>query len=397
MQIDRDPFARLLCGRVLFRCTATAQVVINEIDYDQPSTDSSEFIEIKNTGSTTVNLSGHELQFYNGAFNPAVSYRVQALPASDLAPGGYFVVCGSSAAVFPCDLDMTPDTDLIQNGAPDAVALVNGTTLLDVVSYEGDAVPFVEGSGAGLVDDPANASKSIARCSDGVDTNQNNLDFIYADATPGAANACPPPPPPPAPIVVNEVDSDTPGTDAAEFIELFGTPDTPLDGLAVVLYNGSNDLSYAAFDLDGFTTDAGGFFVLGNADVPEVQLVFAGNLLQNGADAVALYTGNASDFPTNTPVTAASLVDALVYDTADADDLELLNALTPGHPQVDEAGGSNSASHANARRPDGGAPFDTAVYVPQDPTPGETNVPPPPPPIGLCGEASTLIHAYSGE
>ena len=63
-----------------------------------------------------------------------------------------------------------------------------------------------------------------------------------------------PPPPVATNVIINELDSDTPGTDAAEFVELYdgGAGDTALDGLVVVFYNGSNDLSYAAFDLDGF-------------------------------------------------------------------------------------------------------------------------------------------------
>ena len=74
---------------------------------------------------------------------------------------------------------------------------------------------------------------------------------------------------PPAEVVINELDFDTPGADAAEFIELYdgGAGNTPLDGLAVVLYNGANDTSYAAYDLDGYRTDAAGYFVLGNPGV----------------------------------------------------------------------------------------------------------------------------------
>ena len=45
---------------------ASAQLVINEIDYDQPSTDTAEFIEIKNTGATSVNLGG-----WNSAWSTA--------------------------------------------------------------------------------------------------------------------------------------------------------------------------------------------------------------------------------------------------------------------------------------------------------------------------------------
>ena len=141
-----------------------------------------------------------------------------------------------------------------------------------------------------------------------------------------------------ATVVINELDSDQAGTDAAEFVELFdgGAGNTSLTGMVVVFYNGSNDLSYAAFDLDGYSTDASGYFVLGNTGVPGVDLVFAGNFLQNGQDAVALYNGDATSFPNGTAVTTTNLVDALVYDTSDADDPGLLVLLNAGQPQVDE-------------------------------------------------------------
>ena len=108
-----------------------------------------------------------------------------------------------------------------------------------------------------------------------------------------------PPPPVATNVIINEVDADTPGNDTAEFVELYdgGAGNTSLTGLAVVFYNGSNSLSYAAFDLDGLFTDANGYFTLGNLAVTNSGLVFADNLLQNGADAVALYAGDASSFP----------------------------------------------------------------------------------------------------
>ena len=79
-----------------------------------------------------------------------------------------------------------------------------------------------------------------------------------------------------AQVVINELDCDQAGTDAAEFIELIGEPNTSLDGLVVVCFNGSSDLSYAAYDLDGFSTDANGLFVLGNPGVNGVQIEFIG-------------------------------------------------------------------------------------------------------------------------
>ena len=110
--------------------------------------------------------------------------------------------------------------------------------------------------------------------------------FTVADAPPVVAEN----------VIINEVDSDTPGTDAAEFVELYdgGVGNTSLTGLVVVFFNGSNDLSYRAIDLDGLSTNAAGYFTLGNAAVPGVDgTPFPDNILQNGPDAVALYAANA--------------------------------------------------------------------------------------------------------
>ncbi len=178
------------------------------------------------------------------------------------------------------------------------------------------------------------------------------------------------------PLVINEVDSDTPGTDTAEFVELYdgGRGNTRLDGLAMVFFNGATDEAYAGFDLDGFSTDASGYFVLGNATVPGVDFIFASNTLQNGTDAVALYQGDPASFVS---VTTTGLLDALVYDTDDGADPGLLALLLPGQPQINESALGDSPSHAMARRPDGGTPRVTSGYVVQTPTPGQANGPAP--------------------
>jgi len=152
-------------------------------------------------------------------------------------------------------------------------------------------------------------------------------------------------------IVINEVDSDQTGTDAAEFIELKWTANTALDGYVVVLFNGSADTSYAAYDLDGYTTDANGFFILGNTALSP-DFVFADNFLQNGADAVAVYQANDTDFPNATAVTTTNLVDAIVYDTADADDTGLLTGLNET-TQYNESENGLSAEQSLQRQNDG--------------------------------------------
>lgn len=176
---------------------ASSSLVINEIDYDQPGTDTAEYLEIKNVSSSAIDLDPYTVELVNGTGGGASVYQAIDLPAVSLAAGGYFVVCANAATVANCDLDAAPDTNLIQNGAPDAVAIRLGSTLVDTVSYEGNTgAPYTEGSGAGLEDDPSLNAHSISRCADGVDTDQNNVDFLFTPATPGAANDCPAPPPP---------------------------------------------------------------------------------------------------------------------------------------------------------------------------------------------------------
>ncbi len=180
-------------------------------------------------------------------------------------------------------------------------------------------------------------------------------------------------------IVINEVDADQTGTDSAEFIELYdgGTGNTSLDGYVLVLFNGSDDASYGgAIDLDGYSTDADGYFVVGSANVANVDLIaFTTNGIQNGADAVALYSGyNDTDFPGDTPVTLTNLIDALVYDTDDSDDSGLLVLLNSGEPQINENGNGNKVTESNQRRPDGsGGARNTSTYIQASPTPGATN------------------------
>ena len=186
-------------------------------------------------------------------------------------------------------------------------------------------------------------------------------------------------------VIINEVDSDTPGTDIAEFVELYdgGVGNTHLDGLVVVFYNGGNDQSYAAFDLDGYSTNANGYFTLGNPGVLGVDLTFdpgASGLLQNGADAVALYAANTSDFPNGTAVTTANLQDALAYATDDPDDAGLLTLLNASQPQVNENGGGSGTTQSMQRCINGtGGARNSSTYSQGTPTPDAANSCPPPP------------------
>ncbi|WP_457651966.1 T9SS type A sorting domain-containing protein [Rhodocaloribacter sp.] len=177
-------------------------------------------------------------------------------------------------------------------------------------------------------------------------------------------------------VMINEVDADQTSTDNAEFVELYdgGTGNTDLTGLVLVFFNGgaTGDGSYNAVDLDGQTTDANGFFVycgdaanVANCDLEEGAGTT--NLIQNGADAVALYVGDATDFPDGTAPTTTNLLDAVAYDTNDADDTALLAALGLTE-QFNENAVGTGVTDSNQRIPDGSPDIHPAA-----PTPGGTN------------------------
>ncbi|MDX9866266.1 MAG: ExeM/NucH family extracellular endonuclease, partial [Anaerolineaceae bacterium] len=370
---------------------ASVSVLINEVDADQTSTDTAEFLELYDGGAGNTALDGLVVVFFNGSSD--TSYAAFDLDTYSTRANGYFVICGNAATVANCDLDVSPDTDLIQNGA-DAVALytanaadfpngtaVTTTNLVDAIVYDtNDAddagLLVLLNAGQPQVNEGTNNStvESNQRCPNGSGGARNTSSYAQFNPTPGAENICMNIA---TQMIINEVDADTPGTDVAEFVELYdgGAGNTALDGLVVVFYNGSNDLSYAAYDLDTYSTSATGYFVLGNAGVPGAGITFASNGLQNGADAVAIYIGDAADFPNGTAVTTTNLLDAIVYDTADSDDAELLVLLNAGQPQVDEDSNSNKDLESSQRCPNGtGGQRNTSSYAQFLPTAGTANV-----------------------
>ncbi len=180
-------------------------------------------------------------------------------------------------------------------------------------------------------------------------------------------------------VVFNELNMDNPGgPDIAEFVELYGTPNGSLDSLVIVLYDGDTDASYWAIDLDGYTLNAFGFFTIGNAAVPGVDYILPDATIQNDENAIALYVGDAVDFPDGTAPTSADLIDAAVYSTADPTSLNLitglgLDILVPGYFQLDETAQQFGADLSLSRIPDGGDPFTESTFVLQVITPDTWN------------------------
>ncbi len=163
-----------------------AAVVINEIDYDQPGTDTAEFIELFNSGSSSILLDNYLIDLINGTNSSA--YRSIDLSGFSIGANDFFVVCGGSAStVANCDYNFTTTNSWAQNGSPDAIALYDNGSLIDSISYEGLLAPFTEGDALTLSDSNSEIL-SISRIVDGLDSNNNALDFQFGCTTPGLAN-----------------------------------------------------------------------------------------------------------------------------------------------------------------------------------------------------------------
>jgi Lamin Tail Domain len=160
-----------------------AKLVINEVDYDQVGTDANGFVEITNTGGAAADLANVDLVAVNGG--DSSEYDRVALTGT-LAPGAH--------------LDLAIE---LQNGAPDGLALLDGATLLDALSYEGGITAatiggqtynLVEGNVLPTaVEDSNTVAGSLIRNPDGKDTNDAAADWAFTTTiTRGAANVLTP-------------------------------------------------------------------------------------------------------------------------------------------------------------------------------------------------------------
>jgi hypothetical protein len=173
-------------------------------------------------------------------------------------------------------------------------------------------------------------------------------------------------------VFINEIDADNPGSDVREFVELkSSTPNFSLNGYVLVFFNESNTASYYAYDLDGFVTDVNGIAHFGNILVsPSPIGTIPNNKMQNGPDVIALYLGNATDFPnttsTGTTATTTNLIDAIAYsnsNTTVATNLMAILNLTVSTADIET---TNSVSKSIQRKNDG-------TYEVKPPTPGVNN------------------------
>ena len=161
------------------------RVVINEFSTGTTAHSDDEFVELKNTGSGDVDVSGCRL-FYQGAGDLAEA-QIALIPASTTitAASRYYVLGGANysgtsdlPSPLSADLDATDGSLALRCGP-------NPGTANDSVGWGTDPAGFAEVTPAGAPP----VDQSAARTPDGTDTGDNSSDFVIATTpTPRADN-----------------------------------------------------------------------------------------------------------------------------------------------------------------------------------------------------------------
>ena len=172
-------------------------------------------------------------------------------------------------------------------------------------------------------------------------------------------------------LVINELNLVT-GPETGQFVELYGAPDTPLDGhTLVVVKSAFQDGAWVAqtqatVDLNGQVLDGSGFLAL------------EGEGWQSTLAGVVLAASQATEFDVDTPPVFGDMVDAVLYGNTSVTNPQMAAIVAAINPDAEatvyEGGeGVSAGSDGLSRVPDGGEAFDQA-FVMQALSPGSTNV-----------------------
>ncbi|WP_341935206.1 lamin tail domain-containing protein [Microbacterium sp. LWO14-1.2] len=264
-------------------------VVINEIESNGDTTD---WVEVLNTGSTPVDLSGWTVMD-----NDPVGHAAEATPLAAgtvLAPGAYLVFDQPTDFVFG-----------LGNGDTVTLRDANGNTVDEHVYT-------------------AHAAGVLARCPDGTG------DVVdIATSTKGLRNACG------NPVRINEIESDggTPG----DWVELVNPTDSALDVSGLVVKDDDDAHAYAI--PTGTTIVAGGYLVIEGADLGfglgagDAVRVFDGDLL---VDSTSWGEGHAATTWGRCPDTTGvfGVTERATKGAANACAGEIAVSAWPGSPEV---------------------------------------------------------------
>ena len=179
------------------------RLVINEVDYNSPGADVTDFVEVLNAGPTEAvltNLALFDVKAYRGARWINRRFPLDAV-APTLAPGATIVLAneGLIPSLPAGTLSISVSNGSIHNGPDMAFEIVDTAPApwlvtpaghpelrLDSATWAGSVPDVTEG---GSMPDDVEA-QALSRCPDGADTDDNRVDFTVRARTPGLANDC---------------------------------------------------------------------------------------------------------------------------------------------------------------------------------------------------------------
>jgi hypothetical protein len=288
--------------------SAHADVVVNEAMINPDGADTGlHWVELYNNGSSAVDLDGWVLERAKSSWDLSVDL------SGTIAPGEWFVITEGGT---PGDLTV-PLLDFGNaTSSADAIRLVDASgAIVDTLVY-GD--PNSDGwdddatAATTLTAPSPGAGEALLRAVDGVDTDDATVDFVLGPPTPGVSNAagsgCVIQP---ARLVLNEIYPNPPGTDdGLEWVELFNASGNDIDLSGFLVRAGTSSYDTQGILPSGTTIAAGGYLVVGQTAIADVDVLAPGFELGNAsgnADAVQLLDCGANP------------VDTLVYGSANTD------------------------------------------------------------------------------
>jgi len=282
-------------------CPGADSIKINEFLANPSGTDTNrEWVELYNSGTTTVDLSEWSLEWGTSGFSNSAELTGWAL-----GPDEYLLIGGSDVAAA----HVVASLNLGNAGSSaDGLRLVDCLDVaVDTVIYGNpntDDWPDDSGAFATSLADKPDDDKSLARISDGLDTDACADDFeLVSEPTPGAANAesssggdtadtgTEPSGCESAQIKINELIANPDGTDdGAEWIELYNptVEDVHIGGW--IIESGTSSYTNSDTVEDGVVVPATGFLLIGGtlvSDVDHVMDIYLGNA-STGADAIRI-------------------------------------------------------------------------------------------------------------
>lgn len=302
-------------------CSAHADVHLNEMVF----TSDQEWIELYNSGSGPAAVGDWVLQFGSSSYSDSVT-----IPSgTEIPAGGHFVI-GSPGATVTKDWEVGVNFGNATS-SPASVQLMCGDAPLDTIIYgdDGDtnSAGWLEDSGvvASAYAPMPGDGQSIARVSDGYDTDVCAVDFAISDPpTPGATNTVIEPPvcnpDPTNSVKLNEFLVNPSSTDdGREWVELYnsGAADLRLDGW--VIQTATSSWSDAFAFPSGTTIPAGGFFLLAGSAITNADINDDTWSLPNGTGGDGLRLTDCEGTVVDTVLYGETMTDGLVGDDGTAD------------------------------------------------------------------------------